>query len=322
MLWVVQILLCGVLLTAAVAKATRPAAARHGVIDLGVPGRYAHAALWTVVTVELITGVGLLTPLHRTAGGAVVALMLGFCAILVVNLAKGRRPVCRCFGSLSNRPVSLTDVARNLALGGLGALVWLTPSTWAPTTTVVTGLAVLGVIALLGAMLVAILRQQSRLMARIDALESAAPIGVPAAVPTLPFSPDAGPLTDVDGLQWTLPALAADDGALLLFVDRDCPTCHASLPTLLSVPTHRRRLVVTRQRTEWPGIDAGVRVLLDPAGTLADALGVTVVPSMVLMERGGTVTTPTAVGPDRITAVLGADRANLVSTRLTETTRS
>jgi hypothetical protein len=313
---VVQMLLCGVLVTSAVAKVIQPDAARRGVTDLGVPARHAPVALCAVVALELITGVGLVTPLHRTAGAAVVVLMLGFSAILSFNLAKGRRPVCRCFGSLSDRPVSLTDVGRNLVMAALGVLVWLGPSTWTPSVPLMIGLAAVCAICLLGAVLVAVLRQQGRLMARIEALERAASLGGPGsgAVPTLPFTPSPGPVSDVDGLSWTLPALAADDGAVLLFIDRDCPTCHASLPGLLSVPTPRRRVVVSRQRAEWSGVQDGVRVLLDPAGALADAVGVSVVPSMVLLERDGSVTTRTAVGPDRIRAALDADRARMVST--------
>ena len=60
-------------------------------INLGVPARVARPAMWTVVTVESLAAVCLLTPLRRIAGGVVVALMLGFGATLVGLTADERQ---------------------------------------------------------------------------------------------------------------------------------------------------------------------------------------------------------------------------------------
>ncbi len=54
---------------------------------------------------------------------AAFALLAAFTAVLVGVLRSGREVACRCFGSLSSKPISTLTVGRNVALAALAAVV-------------------------------------------------------------------------------------------------------------------------------------------------------------------------------------------------------
>lgn len=49
-----------------------------------------------------------------------LAVLAAFTVVLVVNLARGRRPACACFGAWSASPIGWGHVARNLAFVAIG----------------------------------------------------------------------------------------------------------------------------------------------------------------------------------------------------------
>jgi hypothetical protein len=167
--------------------------------------------------------------------------------------------------------------------------------------------AVLALLAVVTVLLVALFRQQGRILIRVTDLEQAS--ASPVAAPALPYRLVHPPVVDTLGLSWTVTQLtSAGRPAVLLFVDRNCSTCAASLAGLLTrEDVARAWLLVASEPNEWSDLPENVHVLVDQAGILARACGVRVVPSAVFVEPDGWVRTSPFVGPDAIHAALDAD---------------
>ncbi|MCV7425212.1 MauE/DoxX family redox-associated membrane protein [Mycobacterium montefiorense] len=119
-----RLLLAGVFAVAALAKLADRSGARRAVTAFGVP----RAAAPIVATAMIATEFGiaaLLTTAPWNRAGAVAALVVlaGFEAVVLVNLARGRRPECHCFGRLSSGPLGWPTLARNACLAALAAFV-------------------------------------------------------------------------------------------------------------------------------------------------------------------------------------------------------
>ncbi len=96
--------------------------AATALIDAALPRAVAPA----LIGVELLTSVLCLVPKTRTIGAAAaVALLSIFTVLLARSLRQGRKPTCFCFGSVSAAPISWLDVARNIALAAIAAVVLL-----------------------------------------------------------------------------------------------------------------------------------------------------------------------------------------------------
>ena len=84
------------------------------------------APAWTIPVLpwfELVLGGVLITGLARPVAAALAAVvLLGFTALMVANLARGRRVPCACFGARSGRPIGAWSVARNVGLLALAAV--------------------------------------------------------------------------------------------------------------------------------------------------------------------------------------------------------
>jgi hypothetical protein len=85
-----------------------------------------HAPRWAVPVVpglELILGATLVSGLgYPFTPLATVILLVAFSALLVGNLAAGRRPPCACFGARSTRPIGPLTLLRNVGLLALAVL--------------------------------------------------------------------------------------------------------------------------------------------------------------------------------------------------------
>lgn len=73
----------------------------------------ALGALLVVRVAPLLVGVG------------AIVLLVAFTALLSTNIARGRRPVCACFGAWSRRPLGATHLLRNVVLIALAVVVIL-----------------------------------------------------------------------------------------------------------------------------------------------------------------------------------------------------
>jgi thiol-disulfide isomerase/thioredoxin len=124
MMFVPQLLLGGLFALAVVAKLIDSGGVRRAVIAFGVPDVLAAPVGWTLLAAELTTTVLLLlTPTARTGGVAALILLAGFTAAVLVNLARGRRLQCHCFGRLSSGPLGWSTAARNGCFAAVAAFI-------------------------------------------------------------------------------------------------------------------------------------------------------------------------------------------------------
>src|SRR3712207_2888226 len=119
-----RLLLAAVFVVAGVAKLADLAGSRRTVAEFGVP-----AALAGPFGVLLpLVGLGVaasLVPAATAWWGSLAALgLLGLFTVGIgANLARGRRPECRCFGQLHSAPAGWSTLLRNGALAVVAAFV-------------------------------------------------------------------------------------------------------------------------------------------------------------------------------------------------------
>jgi Methylamine utilisation protein MauE len=181
-------LVLGALFTlAGVAKLSDLKGSRQAIIDFGAPSALA-APLGLLLPLAELTVAATLLPASTAWWGALGALTLlsVFVVGISINLARGRKPECRCFGQLHSAPAGWKTLARNGALaavagfvlwgsyeGGAGpsALAWLGAVSMAQLLVLLGGVLVLALLAGQWWFLVHLLRQNGRLLVRLEALE-------------------------------------------------------------------------------------------------------------------------------------------------------
>src|SRR3712207_5680913 len=181
-----RLLLASVFATAGLAKLADRVGSRRVAADFGLPAALSAPLGVLLPLAELAVAVALI-PAASALWGALgsLALLLLFVVGIGVNLARGHKPECRCFGQLHSAPVSRKTLARNGALAAVAAfLVWrggggeVGPSAvgWIGALPTVQVLGLAGALLVLG-MLIAqwwflfgLLRQNGRVLARLSAV--------------------------------------------------------------------------------------------------------------------------------------------------------
>ena len=315
---------------AAIAKLANRRAARQGLIDFGVPAVVAGPGALLLPVAELAAAIALLIPATVWVGAvAAGGLLAAFTGAIVLNLLRGRRPDCRCFGQIASGPIGPATLARNGALLALAALIVAQgpDREWPQLTGVIGGLSasavppLLAVLVIVAAietwLLVQLVQQNGRLLLRVEALESrlgTAPnagsatqppvVGLPVGTRAPEFR-----LTGVHGETMTLNALtAAGKPLLLLFTDPECGPCSALLPDLarwqrelvgtLTIAFISRR---TRDANRAKAIEHGLtNVLVQEKDEVADAFQARGTPAAVLVNADGTIASPVVIGAEAI----------------------
>ncbi len=329
-----RLLLSAVFVVAAGAKLLDPKGTRHAATELGVPERLAATVAALLPLTELAVAVVLL-PVRSASWGALAALtlLLVFTAVIVVNLLLGRRPPCRCFGSTDTRPIGWSTLLRNGVLLALaGFVVWAGPGpsivaliAQSARSEVVGPSVVIGLLAAVaveGWLILHLIRQQGRLLLRLDALE-----GRGGSVPEL-FNPRTEardlPVGEV-APGFHLPSLAGGSVALddlcgdgrkilLIFLDPKCKPCMALAPDVEKWQREQRetlRIAVLgsgwEQAARARELVSGVSdVLSDEDDGVADAYGVFVTPAVVLVDPAGTIASRVATGKEDIEKLVAA----------------
>jgi uncharacterized membrane protein YphA (DoxX/SURF4 family) len=254
---IVRLVLGVVFLTAAVTKLLDREGTRKAVGDFGVPASLVTAVAMLVPVAELAVGI-LLLPVTTAWWGAIgaAALLVAFVIGIAINLARGRRPGCQCFGQLHSTPVGWTTLARNaVLLAGAGFILWRGPDRLGPSVAkalagrsgleiaaLAAGIAVIGLLLVLGMMVVDLLRQNGRLLLRIEAIEGRlggeetvregadapthAGLQVGSAAPGFTLSGIRGETLTLDFLT------AAQRPVLLLFARPGCAPCETLVPQI------------------------------------------------------------------------------------------
>lgn len=119
-----RLLLAAVFLLAGAAKLADPVGSGKAFINFGLPRRLALILSLLLAPAEIVVAIALI-PVRLAWYGACGALALLFIFIvgIGVNLARGRKPDCHCFGQLHSAPVGWQTLVRNGVLAA--AAGWL-----------------------------------------------------------------------------------------------------------------------------------------------------------------------------------------------------
>jgi peroxiredoxin len=282
--------------------------------------------------------------------GALVLLSL-FVVGISVNLARGRKPECHCFGQLHSAPVGWRTLARNGVLaavagfvlwegygGGAGpsAVAWLGVLSTAQLLGLLGGVLVLALLAGQWWLLVHLLRQNGRLLVRLEAVEASLATGGSVApaengapvhqeaegLPVGSAAPEFG-LSGLHGETLTFDALrSSGKPVMMLFTDPNCGPCNAMLPEVGRwQEEHAQKLtlsLISRGEVEKNKTKASehglTNVLLQEDWEVSASYEVRGTPSAVLIDTDGKIASPVAGGAEGIRGLLSyavGERAQL-----------
>jgi hypothetical protein len=305
----------GVFVVAGLMKRGRTAALAKTMRDFGLPAATSGPAAALLPWAEIALGVMALVNLYGVLASAVLLCLLGaFTVAIAINLVRGRRPACNCFGDLSSTPITWWLVGRNVALAGLAVLVCAAPETSAralvramassaalPTGAFVWLLGLSGIVCLQSLVVVWVAARHGSVLQRLEAMDQEAAQGRRPVLqmPAPPFQvrDSAGRAVGLDDL------LARGHDLLLLFVDAGCSSC-ADLMTEVErwqreLDGHLSIVVITKQVdvSEWNGRYAGVRdVFVQDNHKVSNLYGIHGTPAAVFVRRDGVWAGPASFG--------------------------
>lgn len=310
-----RLILVGIFVVSAVAKLLDRPGSKAAALDFGVPAPLAGLVAAGLPVAELLCAALLVSADPGASAGALLSILLlaSFTVAIVVNLVRGRRPDCHCFGQLSAAPTGWPTVARNGALLVLAVLPLLAvdslPSVPAQIASYPAGERLLGMVIgglviavlVLGALFRTVMGRYGAVLLRLEALESAAAPGAP--VPAPPFE-----LPDLDGETVSLDEVLAEQRpVLLVFISPSCTICAELLPDLQrwQTPEHPLSVVVLSvgtveaNRAKLEGI-GGLRVLLQADREVSTAYGSKGSPGAFMIGVDGLIAGAGAYGLDAI----------------------
>jgi thiol-disulfide isomerase/thioredoxin/uncharacterized membrane protein YphA (DoxX/SURF4 family) len=319
-----RLLLAVVFGIAGIAKLVDLAGSRKSLAAFGVPKFLAIPLAWLLPLGELVCAVALI-PVASAWWGAtgVLFLLLTFIVGISVSLIRGRKPDCHCFGQLHSAPIGWRTLVRNCALALISAwIVWqgredpgASVVKWSGMSGTDSALVFLAIaVAVLAGfelwVLVHVLRQNGRLMLRLEAVEAKIAGGVQTPQPGLPVGSEAPTfsLADLEGSTVTLQMLLEPGKpVLLLFSEPGCGACEAAIPEVSQWQREYRDLLSivpisrgTVQENRVKGAEYDRRnVLLQADREVAQAYRVEGTPSAVLVKEGR-IDSSLAVGIDAI----------------------
>jgi uncharacterized membrane protein YphA (DoxX/SURF4 family) len=120
-----RLLLAAVFVVAALGKLADRPGSRQAIIDFGLPSSLAGPFSILLPLAELAVAAALI-PTSTAWWGAIgaLALLLLFVVAIGVNLARGRKPECHCFGQLHSAPAGWKTLGRNGALAAVASFVF------------------------------------------------------------------------------------------------------------------------------------------------------------------------------------------------------
>jgi peroxiredoxin len=342
-LLIARFVLGAVFTLAGVAKLSDLKGSRRAIINFGVPSAIA-APLGLVLPLAELTVAATLLPASTAWWGALgaLALLSVFVVGISINLARGRKPECHCFGQLHSAPAGWKTLARNGTLaavagfvlwagyeGGAGpsAVAWVGALSTAQLLGLVGGVLVLSLLAGQWWFLVHLLQQNGRLLVRLEAVEGSLATDRSVLAPSQNGTPDhqeaeglpvgsEAPEFSLSGLHGetlTLDALRSSGKTVMaLFTDPGCGPCNALLPEVgrwQQEHAHKLTLaLISRGEVEQNKTKAQEHalrnVLLQKDWEVSESYEVRGTPSAVLISPDGKVATPVAGGAEGIRGLL------------------
>ena len=342
-LLIARLILAAVFVVAGATKLANRAGTKQTLVDFGTPAVLATPLAVLLPLAELTTAT-VLVPTPTAWWGAIgaLALLLLFIVGIGINLARGHKPECHCFGQLHSAPAGWSTLVRNGALAALAGFVvwqgydgagpsavdWIGDLSTAQGASLIVGAVVLGLVGAQWWFMVHLLRQNGRLLVRLEALEAGG--GVPSPngsqpPPGLPVGSMA-PTFNLSGLygeMLTLEALrAGGKPVVLLFSDPNCGPCTAMLPEIGRwQKEHSEKLTISlisrgtpeenRAKTTEHGL---TNVLLQDEWEVSEVYQVRGTPSAVLVQPDGVISSPVMDGAEGIRALIAhavGERAQL-----------
>ncbi len=321
-----RLVLAGVFTAAGLGKLADRAGAQRALGEFGLPAVLGRPLALALPIAELTVAAALIPGSTHRAGAAGAMLLLGaFTLVVAVNLARGRTPDCHCFGQVHSRPIGAGTLVRNAVLGGLSALILIGPEGtaggwWADLSraerVAAAGVGALtAVVALQGFVLLALLRQQGRLVLRLDALEAMVggvdagdrpglPVGAPA--PTFALPDPWGATVILEEL------LSRGRPVLLVFADPSCGPCNELFPDIARWQREwRDALTIAVVSAGHPEANRAkatehglLHLVVQERREVAAAYATTATPSAVLVAADGRVASPLVAGGDAIWKLL------------------
>jgi thiol-disulfide isomerase/thioredoxin/uncharacterized membrane protein YphA (DoxX/SURF4 family) len=338
LLFVARVALIGVFALAGMSKLRDLVGTRQTLEAFGVPAAAAGPGAIAIAIAELATAASLAVA-PAIGAAAALALSLVFLIAIAANLAQGRRPSCHCFGQVDAAPISgwslAIDGAIVLAAAGLvwrgdapGPSMfvrWFAGLGTAGHGDLVLQLLQLLVLSGLCLLVWEMLKQQGRLLLRLDVLEehlSGAPATLPAATVAAPSDPRIGlplgadapafELPDLSGARVSLQHLLAPGRPLLLvFSSPSCGPCRALAPDIRSWRerySDRLTVVVVSEGTVMDHPEEGDHrtVLLQFKREVAEAYQAWGTPSALLLSPSGAVASGVAAGAEQIARLVAS----------------
>jgi peroxiredoxin/uncharacterized membrane protein YphA (DoxX/SURF4 family) len=337
LLLIARLVLFGVFVVAGLAKLADRTGSRQMLIAFGVPNELAKPLGVVLPVTELVVAVALL-PIASAWFGAIgaLSLLILFMSVIAFNLARGRTPECNCFGQVHSAPIGLSTLFRNTVLAALAGFIvwngiydagssivgWLSELTVAQRVASLVGLGGLVLLGAEAALLLQLLRQQGRLLLRLDALEARLTNGVAAPV-AANIPPPAGlsvgtrapgfRLDRLHGGTITLEALVAfGKPLLLLFTNPNCGPCDALLPEIGRWQRERTASLTIALVSEGTvkdnraktGAHGVAQVLLQHKREVAETYQAWGTPAAVLIRADGAIGSPLAQGAEAIRALV------------------
>ena len=328
--WLMRLILVAVFSISAIAKLRDRRGTEQAIVDFGLPSGMAPALATLLPFIEAGVAAALISPWAREGALAALGLLTCFSGVMLANLLRGRKPECHCFGQLHSGPAGWPALARNIVLAaGAGAVVFLLPrevgaimGAWVgelSAVAVVSGIAaalILVLVAFQGLIVLNLVRQNGRLLLRIEALENGSPVAIDhpgsnTEASGLPIDAEAPPfsLSGVHGETLTLDYLrAANRPLLLMFSDPTCGPCNTLLPEIaLWQRQYADRLTValvsrgSLEANQAKSAEHGlVNVLVQSDGEVSAAYLEAGTPSALLVRPDGTIGSPLAAGAEAI----------------------
>lgn len=332
-LLIIRLVLFGVFAAAGLAKLADRAGCRRMLVSFGVPRVFSNLFALGLPAVELIVAACLL-PVGSARYGAVAALLLLFLFIggITYNLSQGRAPECNCFGQIHSAPIGWSTLVRNATLAvlagvligsgkqnvGPSIIAWIGDLTSAQRLTVAFDLAAVLLLAAGTALLVQLLRQQGRILLRLEGMETRLASGATGAV-----QPSSGmaaglqigvrapsfQLDTLHGRSVTLEALLAPGKAvLLLFTNPNCGPCGALMPEVSDWLRKHGAVLTVALISEGSAEDNRAKSVIDELGQVllqrkrevAEIYHAWGTPAAVLVRADGIIGSSVAQGAEAI----------------------
>jgi thiol-disulfide isomerase/thioredoxin len=313
---------------AGIAKLLNIKSSQMGIEEFGISRRAARPLGVLLPLVEVAAAIALFSGIALVGEAIILCLLLVFIGAISVNIALGRKPICRCFGATHSEPVGWLTLIRNFGLAVLAVVSLLTSGerltvdflsrfhTWdeLQRSSIAMGCAILGIILWL---MLDLFHTNRRLLQRLRAIASDRK-GIPQEDSAQLYLQEPSSvaysfeLPNVVGGTSNLDEfISFGKPVLLLFIDSNCGGCNELLPevaiwqkTMVSeitiVVVSRGEVEVNHKKATAHGIDNVLTAPEERVQTIAQRYGLDGTPSLVFIRSDGILASRVITGQDKI----------------------